>query len=637
VPARISKQTESSAQRSSALSSLVEQVREQADSLLQCSDGELLATCHQLQDAQQGRARFNDITSRVEGFALATEAIRRAHGVTLYDVQLEAALSLADGKIVQMQTGEGKTFVAITAACYLAFEGQGVHVITPNSYLAERDCETAAPALSHLGLTAGLLQEGADAGIKRSAYDCSVTYGTGHEFGFDYLRDQISLRNEANVPLGTRLFDDLCRNQPAVRSTMQRGLAFAIVDEADSVLIDDAGSPLVLSSAGPGEAPDAGAHRTALQLADLMVEEEHYDFDRTTQRIRLTSDGMNRCYADDVAIPSAWLIRPWTEYVAQALRARCIFRRNIHYVVVDDEVRIVDATTGRIFEDRSWQQGLHQAVEAREMLSITPEKQALARMTRQRFFRLYGSLSGLTGTAVGCERELSTVYQRQVVEVPLHLPSARTMMPHRWFHSKTSCHSAIVESVRAIHSTGRPVLVGTRSIEDSEQLAAAMAGTGLNVQVLNGLQTAEEAEIVGEAARSGTITIATNLAGRGTDIKLSPEVVQKGGLHVVVAECQLSGRMDRQLIGRCARQGDPGSAQAFVSADDLLLTQYGGWLADAIRREADEEGEAHPDFLPQLERIQAAAERHDFRARCELLRQDESRDMLFGQSGRHSA
>ena len=287
-------------------------------------------------------------------------------------------------------------------------------MITPNAYLAEPDCETAAAVLECLEINAGLLPEGGDNDPKRTAYDCDVTYGTGHEFGFDYLRDQLTLRQQADAPLGTKLFEELCRPITVSRLTIQRGLAFAVADEADSVLIDDAGSPLVLSAATPGPAPDERAHMTARQLADAMEETVDFDFDPSAARISLTAEGTNRCYADDVAVPADCLLRPWTDYVEQALRARVIFKRNIHYVVIDDEIRIVDATTGRIFEDRSWQQGLHQAVEAREDIPITAEKQALARITRQWFFRLYENLCGLTGTAIGCERELTTVYQRSV-------------------------------------------------------------------------------------------------------------------------------------------------------------------------------------------------------------------------------
>lgn len=610
---------------------LVPHVRTLCESLSDCTDAELLAEAAQLQGALSAGRRVDDQEVLVAGVALSSEALRRAHGVCLYDVQLRAVLSLAPGVIVQMQTGEGKTFVAVTVACHLALAGRGVHVVTPNSYLAERDCATAAAVLERLQMTAGLLPEGGENDAKAAAYDCDVTYGTGHEFGFDYLRDQINLRQQADVPLGTRLYQDLCQPVATRRSTIQRGLAHAVVDEADSVLVDDAGSPLVLSAGSLGPAPDECAHLTACLLADELDEAVHYELDERSARVSLTADGMNRCYAADVAVPADCLLRPWTDYVEQALRAQLIFQRNVHYVVVDDQVRIVDATTGRIFEDRSWQQGLHQAVEAREQLPITAEKQSLARITRQRFFRQYDNLCGLTGTAVGCERELQAVYHRGVTEIPLNVASARQVFPHRWFATVNARHSAIVQSVAAIHRTGRPVLVGTQSITDSEQIAAAMSASGLQVQVLNGLQTLAEAEIVAAAGQRGSITIATNLAGRGTDIKLTEEVRQLGGLHVVVAECQLSSRMDRQLIGRCGRQGDPGSAQAFVSAEDLLLSRYGAWLGAAIRREADDSGEAHCDLTTQLLRVQASAERKGFLCRMELLRQDEQRDVMLGQ------
>lgn len=610
---------------------LVSRVRSLIELLEDSTDSELLAEAAQLRREYARGRNVQAPELLVAGAALASECLRRSLGVRLYDVQLEAVLSLGNGVVVQMQTGEGKTFVAIGVACCLALAGRGVHVMTPNAYLAERDCETAAVVLERLQMTAGLLPEDGDDVAKAAAYDCDVTYGTGHDFGFDYLRDQLTLREQAKAPLGSQLHAALSLHEPAERLTIQRGLVYAVVDEADSVLIDDAGSPLVLSAAAAGPAPDERAHLTACELAGVLQQDVHYLYEAGLARITLTPDGLNRCYARDVAVPVSCLVRPWTDYVEQALRARLIFRRNIHYVVVDEEVRIVDATTGRIFEDRSWQQGLHQAVEAREGLMVTAEKQSLARITRQRFFRQYESLCGLTGTAIGCEREMQAVYSRGVAEIPLRVPSKRVLLPHRWFATQAARHQAIVRSVAEVHAQGRPVLVGTRSIEDSELITVAMNKAGLSVQVLNGLQTAEEADIVAQAGQRGAITIATNLAGRGTDIRLSDEVKSLGGLHVVVAECQLSSRMDRQLVGRCSRQGDPGSAQAFVSAEDLLLTRYGAWLSAAILREADEDGEARSDLTAQLLRIQATAEKQGFLGRCELLRQDEQRDTMLGQ------
>ena len=565
----------------------------------------------------------------VAGLAVAAEALRRSHGVELFDVQIHAAVELARGRIAQMQTGEGKTFVAITVAAHLALAGRGVHVATPNAYLAERDCALAEPVLTRLQMTAGLLPERVDAVQKRPVYDCDVTYATGNEFGFDYLRDQLTLRQDADTELGGRLLRELRNPSPGQRRTMQRGLAFGIVDEADSVLIDDAGSPLVLSIAADKGAPDECVHLAARDFSSGLEQGKHFRIDPASGFLALTDAGMIRCYEDDVEIPASFLLRPWTQYVEQALRARNLFRRDIHYVIADNEVRIVDESTGRIFEDRTWQDGLHQAIEAREGLPVTAEKEAAAQISRQRFFRLYPHLCGMTGTATGCEPEFAAVYGMTVANIPLRVASGRQIQPARFFATAGQKRNAIRNSVADLVAQGRPVLVGTRSIGDSEHLSRLLDESGIEHQLLNGLQSADEAAIVAAAGKSRVVTIATNLAGRGTDIRLEPDVRECGGLHVIVAECQLSGRMDRQLIGRCARQGDPGSAQTFVSAEDSLLQRYGRWLSSAIVREADAHGEAHADLTSHLVGLQAAAERRGFLARRHLLETDAARDSLF--------
>ncbi|MEZ6126460.1 MAG: hypothetical protein R3C49_25340 [Planctomycetaceae bacterium] len=603
---------------------LVAHIRDLTTSLQECTAEQLQQEADSLRSELAMGADIRAPEMIVAGAALAAEAMRRAHGVGLYDVQLWAVVSLIRGRICQMQTGEGKTYVAITTAACLALHGKGVHVMTPNSYLAERDSQAAQPVLRQLNMTVGLTAEQAEVGSKTAAYDCDVTYGTGHEFGFDYLRDQLTLRKSTALPPGERLLRDLQTDDPGRRPTMQRGLIYGVVDEADSVLIDDAGSPLVLSLGQQGEAPDAKAHLTAFQMAEVLQPDLHFHTDERTGRLVLTTSGSDRCYADDVLIPTDVLLRPWTVYVEQALRARYLFRPNIHYVVVDGEVRIVDATTGRIFDDRSWQEGLHQAIEAREGLKITPEKEALAQITRQRFFRRYQNLCGMTGTALGCETELQQVYRCAVEVIPLRRPSARTMLPTRFFASRVHKFAAIVEEVIRRHTIGQPVLVGTQSITDSELISRQLQDQGLKFQLLNGLQTAEEAEIIAEAGRRGAVTISTNLAGRGTDIHVDDDALAIGGLHVIVAECQLSGRMDRQLIGRCGRQGNVGSAQIFVSADDTLLTRFGQWLSSAIRREAVN-GETHADFTKALHRIQQTAEHQQFLGRLTLLEQDRKR------------
>ena len=614
--------------------SLIPHIRALSASLATCDSSQLQMETEGIRSEIAKGAELTSPDVLVAGISLTSEALRRSLSVNLYDAQLAAVIQLSWGHIAQMQTGEGKTFAAIATAGHLALAGRGVHVMTPNTYLAERDGDTARAVLSELGMTVGITPEQGETLPKRQAYDCDVTYGTGHEFGFDYLRDQLTLRQEAAATLGTRLLQDLFANGPGQRTTMQRGLAYAIVDEADSVLIDDAGSPLVLSMATPGEAPDLRAHATAMLVAEVLTADEHYTLDATTAAVRLTPNGMNRCYENDIEVPADVLLRPWTAYVEQALRAKFIFRRNVHFVVVEGEARIVDETTGRIFEDRSWQDGLHQAIEMREGLKVTPEKESLARITRQRFFRLYQNLCGMTGTAIGCESEFQHVYRSQVVEISLRVLSQRSIFPTRFFASLAHKHAAVVDTIRERHANRQPVLVGTQSITDSEAIAARLETAGLHYEMLNGLQTAEEAQIVSQAGQLSAITISTNLAGRGTDISVPPDALEVRGLHVIVAECQLSGRMDRQLVGRCARQGSPGSAQAFVSAEDPLLKRFGQWLSNAIQREADSTGEASADFTRPLMRLQRVAEKQQFRGRVELLRQDISRDTLFGTIAR---
>lgn len=565
----------------------------------------------------------------VAGLALAVEALRRAHGVEIYDVQLMAAMDMSRRCVAQMQTGEGKTLSAIAAALHLSFAGRGVHVITPNGYLAERDSRMAAAAAEVLDLSVGLLPERGNEAKKIPAYDADITYGTGHEFGFDYLRDQLTLRQNARRQLGERLLSQLDLDLPVSRSTMQRGLAYAIVDEADSVLVDDAGSPLVLSPGTQQSAPDADVHRAAKELACELTQGVDYIIDRAAGRVAMTELGIQKCYRPDINIPVQLLTRPWTDYVQQSLHARHLFRRGVNYVVNNDEVRIVDQSTGRIFEDRSWQDGLHQAIETLEELPITAERTPIAQITRQRFFRLYDHLSGMTGTAIGCEREFRDVYRLEVDVIPVRLPSQRRMLPSRFFATSAARNTAVIESAVQMRKQGRAVLIGSRTISDSEDFAGQLASRQVPCQILNGLQDAEEADIIARAGTPGCITIATNLAGRGTDIALHPAVKEQGGLHVIVAECQTSGRMDRQLIGRCARQGDPGSAQIFVSAEDHLLITYGPWLSAAIRREAGDSGEVHADFTSQLNRIQKDSERHHYASRMQMLKQDLERDTLL--------
>jgi preprotein translocase subunit SecA len=569
---------------------------------------------------------------RIDAFAVMCEALRRARTIHLYDVQLLAALALSQGAIAEMQTGEGKTFACAPAAYLHALTGRGVHVATPNQYLAKRDYEALLPAYKLLGIDTGLLpeREGTPAD-KRAAYRCDITYGTGFEFGFDYLRDQLTVRQQASRTLGAKTQDLLFDSSSPSGSLIQRELYYSIIDEADNVLLDDATSPLILSGSAEGEAADAEVHRVARSLVGQLRLGEHYRMPPGSTRFMLTDAGIAWIHNSATAVPIDRLQRTWTEYVEQALHA-VVLRRDVHYIVTDaGKVQIVDTSTGRIFSDRTWREGLHQAVEAKEGVTITPEKLALAQITRQRFSRMYQRLAGMTGTAAGCEREFKQVYGLRVVPIPLRTPSRRQMWPTRFFVDRQQKWNAIAESVLTINRQQRPVLVGTTSIADSEHLARLLRERGLQVELLNGRQDADEAAIVANAGQQGIITIATSLAGRGTDIKLGDGVFDLGGLHVIISECGESERVDRQLVGRCARQGDSGSAQMFVSAEDSVIQLHGSWLIRSIARNANQSGEANSDFSAQLRRIQRSCERMSYSARCNMLRRDLSRESLFSR------
>lgn len=568
--------------------------------------------------------------ARIESFALISEALRQACGVELYDVQLLASLALAKGSIAEMQTGQGKTFACVPAAFLHALTGRGVHVATTNHYLAERDCEIVTPAYRLIGITIGFLPErNASPAEKQSAYRCDITYGTGYEFGFDYLRDQLELQKVSHLPLGHQTLEALSGNGSGTAATVQRELYFSIVDEADHVLIDDAASPLVLSGSSEGEAPDAEVHVAAREIIAHLRMGEHYHPASSGGSCKLTELGVEFIHQESAEVPIALLQRTWTEYVQQALQAVTI-ERDRHYVVSQEgEVQIVDGGTGRIFTDRTWSDGLHQAVEAKENLKITPENGSLAQITRQRFSRMYERLAGMTGTAAGCEREFRQVYDLSVTPIPLRTPSLRQSWPTRFFVSESSKWKAIAENVRQMHAEDRPILIGTTSIAHSERLADLLSASGLSFQLLNGRQDADEAAVIAKAGHCGAVTIATSLAGRGTDIKLGPHVRAIGGLHVIVSEWSGSSRVDRQLIGRCARQGDPGSSQVFVSAEDSLITHHGSWLVPAMIRASDPNGEVSVDFTSQLKRIQRSCERKGYSTRSMMLRRDLSRDSLF--------
>ena len=593
------------------------------------SDGQLANGFNDLRVKAQSRHRDMQQLAD-EAMAFAKEATFRVLGMELYDVQLVAGNALVNRKIAEMHTGEGKTISAVPGAVFGGLFGNGVHVATPNSYLAQRDYEQLKGIYQAIGLSAGLLPSGeepSEPAQTKAAYDCDITYGTGYEFGFDYLRDQMILRQQKQQPLGHRVLNGLQGNSG--QALAQRGLGFSIVDEVDNVLIDDATSPQVLSEFQAGEASDTNAVKLARSVAVQLGKGIHF-LEPRPNTIQLTAEGESQIHDKTIAIPTRELIRPWKDYVEAALRAEHNFVRNVEYVVGEEGVRIVDQSTGRIFDDRSWQAGLHQAVEAKEGLSISPESLPLATITRQRFYRLYQSLAGMTGTTQCCLSEFKTIYGLEVEKIPLRKPSQRRVLPMRVFDRAERKWNAILESIVALQSKGRPVLIGTRTIKESQILSQLLAGANLDFELLNGTQDADEAELISQAGLAGAITIATNLAGRGTDFKMLPEVIQSGGLHVIVSECHSSYRVDRQLIGRCARQGQPGSCQTFVSADDWLLETHADWLATTIRKIA-KRGELETGIESSIRDLQTRLEREQFANRLQLLRSNERQnDIIIG-------
>ncbi|MCE9611645.1 MAG: hypothetical protein K8R23_15715 [Chthoniobacter sp.] len=556
--------------------------------------------------------------------ALMAEAVRRVHGITPYDVQLTAGLTLAEGRLAEMATGEGKTLVALLPAFFFGLHGHGAHVATVNAYLAQRDCEFARPSFALLGLTVGLLAERADRAAKRAAYLCDVTYGVGTEFGFDYLRDQVAIRAAHARRPAQHFHHRLLGQAGPPPDVVQRGQAFAVIDEADSVLIDEASSPLVIAMGAkkPSATPEVYllADRTAAQLR------AGEDFAPDATRLALTPTGERRALdqlTDDV-LPH--LRRRWSAYVESALRARQQFRRDVHYVLRDDAVVIVDEFTGRPCPDRSWREGLHQAVEAAAGTTITDENCSDATITRPAYFRLYRTVCGMSGTAREAAPELQRSYRLRTTIIPLHRPSRRIILPDRVFRTRAAKLAAVTAEVARCRAKGQPVLIGTRTIENSEALAAQLTAHGIPFRLLNAKQDAGEAAIIEQAGEPGTVTIATNMAGRGAHIPVPEESQRVGGLHVIGLERHESARIDRQLMGRAARQGQPGSGQFFLSLEDDLLQRHAPALAARLATTADAELPASTaaHFLRTQRRVEAA----DREQRRQLARYDEWLDEL---------
>ena len=565
-------------------------------------------------------------------FAIVREAAWRTVGQRHRDAQLVGGSVLLDGQIAEMETGEGKTLTATLPACAAALVGIPVHVVTVNDYLARRDAEWMAPIYQALGLSVGVVVHGMDADARRAAYACDVTYCTNKELGFDYLRDRLLLGDRA-ARLQLQL-ERLDREDARAGRLVLRGLHYAIVDEADSVLVDEARTPLVISGATDD---DTGRHvyQHALALADRLDIGDHFRIDAPHRQVILTARGQQR--VEELARPlgGVWTGRLRREdLVRQALTARHLFRRDAHYLVgADGRIAIVDEFTGRLMADRSWEAGLHQLIEVKEGRAPTSTPLTLARISYQRFFRRYLRLAGMTATAREVAAELWDVYRLAVVRVPPHRPVRRQALPDRMFARAADRWSGVVRRVADVHRTGRPVLIGTRSVAASEQLSRLLSAAGLRHQLLNARQDAHEAQLIAEAGQRNQITVATNMAGRGTDIRLGPGVADAGGLHVIATERHEARRIDRQLAGRGGRQGDPGTFEAIISLDDELMSSHARTAQRVAAAFVRPDGSV-PRPLARLvvRRAQRAAERRHARARRDLVRMDDHLDTALAFS-----
>jgi preprotein translocase subunit SecA len=569
-----------------------------------------------------------------ECFALIRTAASRTLGQSHYDTQMIAGYALLRGRLVEMATGEGKTFSATLPACTVAMAGYPVHVITVNDYLAQRDAEKMRPLYEFLGLGVGTVIQGQEKDQRRAAYAKSITYCTNKELAFDYLRDLVSLQGRTS-----RLHQALKRlagESPRDGALVLRGLYFAIVDEADSVFVDEARTPLILSASVPG-GDDEKQCAAVLAFSATLAEGEDFHVSPLEHAIWLSDVGRGRLDAHAAGRDGVWTsVRAREDMVRQALSALHLFTLDQHYVVVEGKVQIVDESTGRVMPDRSWERGLHQMIEIKEKVALTARRDTLARLTYQRLFRRFLLLSGMTGTAEEAAREIRSVYGLQVARVPLHRPSRRIQGKATFCLRLEQKWERVADvAARLAIGEGRPVLIGTRSVQASEQISAVLNRRGIAHALLNAKQDAIEAQVVAAAGQPGTVTVATNMAGRGTDIELGQGVAEKGGLHVILTEYHDSRRVDRQLFGRCARQGDNGSCEAIVSLEDDIFEVCAPAAAGALRRALDSGARVPHAAYGALTRLaQWSAERHHASIRMQHLKQDRQLNKTLAFTGK---
>ena len=604
------------------LNKIVDKIDSIEDKIQKLSDDELKNMTNVFKERLSNGETLDDIL--VEAFAVAREASKRVLKMRQYRVQLIGGIVLHQGKIAEMRTGEGKTLVAVAPVYLNALSGKGVHVVTVNDYLAKRDKEIMQPVYEFLGMSVGVILNGQSPSERKAQYDCDITYGTNNEYGFDYLRDNMVTKNEDKV---------------------QRELNFAIVDEVDSILIDEARTPLIISGTGD---ESTKLYDIANSFVKSLVDED-YDIEEKENTISLSENGLTKA-EKFFGIENLMDIKNIEIYhhINQSLRAHKLMEKDVDYVVRDNEIMIVDEFTGRIMDGRRYSDGLHQAIESKEGVEIKRESKTLATVTFQNFFRMYKKLSGMTGTAKTEESEFQSTYNMNVVTIPTNKPILRADLSDLVFKTEKEKYNAVVEEIEKINKTGQPVLVGTVSIEKSEYLSDLLSKKGIKHEVLNAKNHEKEADIVKKAGKLNAVTIATNMAGRGTDISLGDgdlieetEVKNLGGLYVIGTEKHETRRIDNQLRGRSGRQGDPGTSRFFVSLEDEVIKLYGGSSIEKISNKVKHE-EGKPleskNLLKMVERAQRGIEGRNFEIRKNVIQYDdvinEQRKIIYAERNR---
>lgn len=576
------------------------------------SDEELKAMTPQLRERLANGETEDDILP--EAFATAREACRRVIGEFPYKVQLMGAAVMQGGDIAEMKTGEGKTLTSVMAVYLNALRGEGVHVITVNEYLSQRDAEWMGQIHRFLGLTVGLNLRQLTKAQKRAAYACDITYTTNSELGFDYLRDNMVTRVEDRV---------------------LRGLNCALIDEVDSILIDESRTPLIISG---GQKQTANLYLQADRFVKRLSENADYEVDLKTRSVQLTEEGIAKA-EKAFKIENLYNLQhtQLLHHINSALKANYVMAKDVDYVVDEqnDEIVIVDPNTGRLMKGRQWSDGLHQAVEAKEGISIKQETTTLATITYQNFFRLYNKLSGMTGTAKTEEEEFLEIYNMYVFEIPTHRPIQRIDYPDAVYGTKKAKFKALVDEVVERHATGQPILVGTIAVETSELISKYLKERKIPHEVLNAKNNAREAEIIARAGQKGAVTIATNMAGRGTDIKLGEGVKELGGLCVLGSERHESRRIDNQLRGRAGRQGDPGMSRFYVSVQDDLMVRFGSERMEGLFASLGDQAVESKTVTKAISSAQRRVEGVNFDARKQLLQYDDvmrqQREVMYQQ------